>query len=222
MTKIEPVDVTCPNCGASGVYDRYASANVTLNPSLKDRVMDGSLFVYECPNCGNKLRVVTSCLYHDMRKRLLIQLSPEVEDDAELRDMLDTLTENGVNLSFTDEGYEVKVVADLNDLKEKIAIADDGLDDRLVEIVKIYARILASSEEGASEFDDVRYIGLDDDGIKIGILFNGECLATAVVPMSLYEEQKAEHPLTSRSEEDSYIVDYVWAYEVMGLGKETE
>lgn len=123
--------------------------------------------------------------------------------------MLDTLTENGVNLSFTDEGYEVRVVADLNDLKEKIAIADDGLDDRLVEIVKIYTGILASSEEGASEFDDVRYIGLDDDGIKIGVLFNGERLATAVVPMSLYEEQKAEHPFTSRTEEDSYIVDYV-------------
>lgn len=219
MTKIEPIEVTCPSCGSQGIYQNHASANVTLDPDLKERVMDGSLFVYECPNCGDNLNVVTSCLYHDMTKQLLLQLDPDAEDDSQLRSVLDTITESGVNLGFTDAGYEVRLVSSLNDLREKILIADDDLDDRIVEIIKIYAGVFASEEEESPEFDDVRYMGLENDGIAIGLFSDGSYQGSAMIPMTMYKDLSHKYPFDSRTGDD-FIVDYGWAYEAMGLRKE--
>lgn len=122
MTKIEPVEVECPNCGAAGVYDRYLSANVTLDPTLKDRVMDGSLFVYECPNCGDQIYVETSCLYHDTQKQLLVQLSPGAENAEELKGIFDTLNNGGVNLTLNDVGYKMRLVPNLSDLRRRSSL----------------------------------------------------------------------------------------------------
>lgn len=218
MTKIEPVKVECPNCGRPGIYDHYASANVTLNPTLKDRVMDGSLFVYECPNCGEAIHVEASCLYHDMRKQLLIQLSPGAEDADQLKGIFNTLSDGGVDMAFNDTSYEVRLVSSLNGLREKILIADDDLDDRIVEIIKIYASVFASNREDAPEFDDVSYMGRNEDGLEIGLFLNGVYQASAAISMDLYDDQQKKEAFTSRTGDD-YIIDYDWAYEAMGLGK---
>lgn len=221
MTRIEPVDIECPNCGAPGVYEHYSSANVTLDPTLKDRVMDGSLFVYDCPNCGGAIRVETSCLYHDMRKHLLIQLSPGAEDAENLKDILNMLSDGGVELSFDDVGYEIRLVPELNDLREKILIADDDLDDRLVEILKVYSVIYATSEDDSAEFDDVRYMGIEDGSLAIGLILDGVCKGTAMMPMALYEDLAKRYPFESRTEDD-YIIDYEWAYKWLVQGDDDQ
>ena len=66
---------TCSGCGASHQTDVYPLINVSASPELKAKVLDGSLFVWECPDCGRMNLARYTTLYHDPEQRLLILLS---------------------------------------------------------------------------------------------------------------------------------------------------
>ena len=44
MSSLKITNLTCPGCNAEGEFKYYASVNVTLDPDLRDKIMDGSLF----------------------------------------------------------------------------------------------------------------------------------------------------------------------------------
>ena len=46
------LQATCSSCGRTHEVEAYGGINVAQEPELKDRVKDGSLFVWECPYCG--------------------------------------------------------------------------------------------------------------------------------------------------------------------------
>ena len=45
------VRATCPGCGETTEITAYSGINVAEEPQLKDKVKDGSLFLWECPHC---------------------------------------------------------------------------------------------------------------------------------------------------------------------------
>ena len=59
------VPVNCSHCGQVHEAESFPSINVALDPQLKARVKDGSLFVSECPFCGTRNLVKYQTLYHD-------------------------------------------------------------------------------------------------------------------------------------------------------------
>ena len=51
MSSFRNIKITCPACSTEGSYTVWGSVNVDLDPELKVKVMDGSLFTWICPNC---------------------------------------------------------------------------------------------------------------------------------------------------------------------------
>jgi transposase-like protein len=51
MSSFRNIKITCPACSTEGSYTVWDSVNVDLDPELKVKVMDGSLFTWTCPNC---------------------------------------------------------------------------------------------------------------------------------------------------------------------------
>ena len=51
MSSFRNIKITCPACNTEGSYTVWDSVNVDLDPELKVKVMDGSLFTWTCPNC---------------------------------------------------------------------------------------------------------------------------------------------------------------------------
>jgi RNA polymerase subunit RPABC4/transcription elongation factor Spt4 len=51
MSSFRNIKITCPACNTEGSYTVWDSVNVDLDPELKVKVMDGSLFTWICPNC---------------------------------------------------------------------------------------------------------------------------------------------------------------------------
>ena len=74
---------TCSGCGASHSVNVYPLINVSVNPDLKTKVMDGSLFVWECPDCGRMNLARYTTLYHDPDQKLLILLSDGNPDNEQ-------------------------------------------------------------------------------------------------------------------------------------------
>lgn len=69
--------ITCPNCKNEGGYTMWNSVNVDLNPELKLKVLDGSIFMWTCPHCGKEYKAPYPLLYHDMKNHFMIEYNPK-------------------------------------------------------------------------------------------------------------------------------------------------
>ena len=67
----------CSKCGQTTEITIYKSINVADNPELKEKVKDGSLFLWECPHCGTVNLARYETLYHDPQKKLMLWLVPD-------------------------------------------------------------------------------------------------------------------------------------------------
>lgn len=131
MSKSTEISYSCPNCRRSSKFTLWQSINVYLDPQLKQRVLDGSLFVFKCSNCSFQQEVSNSVLYHDQQQRCMIWWIPEDEKGKQIYNSQE------LNLIARNlPGYKLRLVPSPNRLREKIFIFDSGLDDRAIEVLK--------------------------------------------------------------------------------------
>ncbi len=63
-------------CGCTFAAPVYRSANVTLNPTLKTAILEGTFNVVECPDCRRRRYADVPFLYHDMTVDLAVWVYP--------------------------------------------------------------------------------------------------------------------------------------------------
>ena len=124
------VPVSCSHCHRQTEIEVCQSINVALDPQLKARVKDGSLFVWECPYCGHRNLARYQTLYHDPDARLMVWLLPGAEEAPKA-------VEEAVREL---EGYTLRLVREVGDLIEKVNIHDAGLEDTALEMCKWVTR----------------------------------------------------------------------------------
>ena len=133
MSIISSTTVSCSSCAANGELKVYRSINVSEDPSLKEKVLDGSLFVWSCPSCGRMNLTKYETLYHDPEKKLMVWLIPEGELD---KSQSVAIRKHAEAMG----GYELRRVDSVGDLIEKILLRDAGLEDTVVELCKYVTR----------------------------------------------------------------------------------
>ena len=157
--------VACPECGSRGRFFTPESVNATLSPQQRAGVLDRTLFVWECPECGTPLVVDAPFLYHDMRRRFLIRYCPQDADEAEFSDAVERA---GI---FEGSGYTLRAVESYEELIEKIVIFEHDLDDRVVELCKF--ALLEELREEQPQLK-VRRVLIDAKGEEIVAAFIDE------------------------------------------------
>lgn len=70
------IRTTCPRCNTPAMADVQQLVDVSTDPSLKQRLLNGSLNVMSCPNCGYQGMLSTPIVYHDPEKELLLTYFP--------------------------------------------------------------------------------------------------------------------------------------------------
>ena len=108
----------CSECGTSFESEVYQSINVQDEPELKQRVINGEIFMRRCPSCGKVQLAKYPLLYIDPSEHLLLCLTDQ------------ELSVDGL------EGYTARRVTTVGELIEKIKIFDAGLDDVIIELCK--------------------------------------------------------------------------------------
>jgi hypothetical protein len=162
-----------------------------------------------------KNQVVYSCLYHDMKQRVMVQLVLN-EDEAieQAFETFDELMDNDtVKSSGIESEYTYRLVTDINSLREKASILNDKLDDRAIELVKLIASIqCADDDEFFSEA--VPYYFRMDEHSGLVLNFVGD---ESVVAVSVNREayDSFVELVRDREPEDKGLrfVDREWAYE---------
>ena len=167
LTSIEMAETTVKwrVCSQSHKVEAWNRINVSENPELKEKVKDGSLFVWECPHCGASNLIPGQTLYHDPDARLMVFLLP---DGALPESQAAALEQQLSALSGSLEGYTLRRVGDIGSLIEKVNIFDAGLDDCVIEMCKYVSRMELAGKEGGKDistapFKFFRLSGPDND-----------------------------------------------------------
>ena len=201
MSKISEETIKCPKCGKESKFVMWSSINTVLNPEIKKKVLTGEIFKFKCNKCGCEARINYSSLYHQMEDRIMIYYMPEIFED------------------LMAEKYLYRIVTSPGELREKIIIFDNGLDDRVIEIAKIFY-IGQAKEQGIK----VKHIFFDvsGEGKYMFIIFdeNGET-KMASIEKELLEKIREEVLKDSPDiREDRFDIDENWALEkIMEGGK---
>lgn len=135
MSIIRKAEAACSRCGNKNEITVYRSINVSENPELKDKVKDGSLFLWKCPSCGQNNLAKYDTLYHDPAEKVMIWLLPDGIEISEAQMNSITLHAKAIG------DYRLRKVKDTGSLMEKVLIFDAGLDDAVIEICKYVTRM---------------------------------------------------------------------------------
>lgn len=217
MSQEEQVTIKCPFCGAENDFTIWHSINTELNPEMKDAFKYGKAFQLHCHNCGKDTIVFYSCLYHQMRNKIMIYLVGEdsVEDACNIFDSSQT-DGNPMMSALRKEHYLYRVVTSINDLMEKIRIFDAGKDDRVIEIYKKLLKESIAECNADISFDKILY---DDEKGDSFLLFDqGGCLGSAPMKEEVYKD--IEGSMSSHCDmrdEESFVIDSKWADAAFGV-----
>lgn len=163
MPKIVKQQVNCPNCKNNISVKLWTSINPQLAPSIRSKIMDETLFDFFCPECKYKSKLEYPFIYNDMKNNFIIYFIPYAK-------------KNRIDFTVAQKEYpqlnsKVKrLVKNLNHMKEKIIIFENGLNDLGIEFTKYYLErfILKKINKHVSSS---YFCMLDTENRKLGFSF---------------------------------------------------
>ena len=193
MSKHHIEKVTCPSCHHEGDFEVWDSINTVLDPAMKEKVLNQSIFLYTCPNCGETFRLN----YH---------LVPE----SEVEKTYEMFYGENALADYRTEKYLYRIVTSANQLVEKIQIFDAGKDDRVMELVKLLATDSILKNDPDIEFDELRF-AVDDDGTNILVIINKGEITGAVDIDNMYEFASSHcNDFKDLRDDDEIVINREW------------
>lgn len=190
MAKNDRIVVCCPICKHSRETEAVRTVDADRDGTVQKKLEDGSLFAFDCPDCGFSMRLSYSFLYQDTKIREYIYVSEEKPGpDAA---SFDQICKNAMALTEgRTEDALLRIVYSVRDLREKLALFEHGLDDRVVEICKgIALSQLPATEEYYAT--DIRY--RDIGGREVLAITMSDSTEQYVLDFAgMYEQMYAEY-----------------------------
>ena len=231
MSSCEMANIHCPTCNAEGTFQMWNSINREISPAAVTALVDGNLFKYTCQNCGANIIISYPCLYHDMNRKVMIQLvdntEKKIKDAFEAFDqMMNTNILKEAFEEFTDSSeddfslgidfatdYKYRLVTDVNSFREKVKLLEDDLDDRVIELMKFHVFILNIEKQESLSDLELYYVQTNEDSTLKLEAITTEGFAEINVPHDLYDSL-FEYLLNRETEDKGLrIIDRQWAYE---------
>ena len=183
--------IKCPACQHLEEVSLWQSITVQDSPDLKEDLLKGKINIFRCSSCGQTALAPIPLLYRDDSKKLMVSFSP-CDDDVTRAKLYESIKktsrESGELKNFED--YNLRFVSAYNDLLEKLLIFDNGLHDKVVELLKLLV-LMQDTENMAHR---VCMFG-KKDGDELEFLVQDrkeEKLYTSRIPMSTYETVKEQ------------------------------
>lgn len=214
----------CPQCKKKSAFKIWSNINVTLNPELKKKVLDRSIFVFSCPYCGQQVMVNYDSLYYDMKQGIMLYLVTSEKSEAEIYHMImGNWSNEMIQQMVQGENYRLRIVHSLDELDEKIVIFDANRDDRIIEICK-YLSLQNLREQGMKLSDEAQLLYFRENNKEFFHIVDQEnVLGKAELPVKMYEDVSHEFGrwLSSNSK-DNIFVDRQWASYVVNENRNAQ
>ena len=208
MKRENQVTIKCPKCGNEIETVSVSSVNISAeSQDERKEVLGKKLNICVCEKCNAHIEVGTPMLYHDAQNAFMVYYVPSMTIDVvknELNNIKESLQKTTESLGYN----YLRIVNSYDSLIEKIIIAEAGLDDRVVELVKI---ILYGQMQG-KKINAVYYDSTKEDKMVFLVLEEGNPHLVAIKADSykVIEEKVADE---FKDSTDWLIVDSNYAME---------
>ena len=213
MSKNHIENLKCQKCGKEGEFTVWESISTKDSPEMKERVRNNDIFMWHCPNCGNDSVVFFPVYYYQPDKNYIIHFVPEYSAAA-----IDFM--KGLEHDPYDEkkplkkGCHKRVVFSANQLHEKLLILDESLDDRVIELMKLFIIAEIMNKDNESKIKEI-YLNKEKDGsLKFAVLFDSSEWARTEFSRTDYDLiiEKFKVELLSDTE---VVINTQWAMNVL-------
>ena len=220
MSEITKQTIACPKCGKMIQIDVWDSIDIPYDIEQKEKVLKNTFFKATCEDCKISFPIAYKCLYNDMEQKFLIWLAPRLEEEekAEVAEYNAKLkTDNRLRLA--QGGYTYRIVRNDNELREKVLIFDEGLDDRYIETMKLvyvpaFKKNIAKDSKILGLYFDKKSSG---EGYQWVLIFDNKKPVIADINMDIYEDMKDKlHDLVEEKTGEGFIqISAPWAMDIM-------
>ena len=94
MSRSIEVQISCPFCGFSQIVSVYTSVNVTLDPDLRERILNDNINRFTCMDCGKTSFIAINLIYHDMERKFAVWFSPQGDIPEKEREAFKKVTQS--------------------------------------------------------------------------------------------------------------------------------
>ena len=209
MSKVSKEKIVCTYCQTEGEFEFWESVNVDLDPAMREKIFNEEIFIWTCPNCGQRFFIPYSTLYHDMKNNFMIMYCPERAEES-----LKEISEVYKSLSISQK-YTLRIVYGVDELKEKILILEQHLNDIAIEKLKYHILQYELPQEDIHLF--FAHILTDAPEYEYGVMrfycqdVHGEISKYLPIPMEKYFEQCLALELDNRFAAEGIVcVDNAW------------
>lgn len=175
MSIFQTLDVPCPTCGAAVSFDLVHSVNADRRADLRQAILDRSFQRETCPSCGMVFRVEPEFTYINLKRQQYIAVWP-FSKRAQWK-ALEARSQASYDKAFgagaTPEAralakdVSMRMVFGWPALNEKLIAAENGIDDRWLELAKV--GIVRNLEEvPVGDEMELRLVAVADGELKVG------------------------------------------------------
>lgn len=177
-------------CGQSFEVQFPDTFDLDADPQLEQTILEGMFLSAQCPACGKTLKPELPVTITGPAEGLSLFLVPELDRGSFMRGAYDL-------------GPVGRVVIGYPELVEKMTIRREGLDDRVIEVLKYYLASRALEEEDAPCGVRILFHGREGAVLLFGVegLRRGEVGMTRVQPETY---SKVEERLDEISSEEPF------------------
>ncbi|MGI6766792.1 MAG: CpXC domain-containing protein [Lentihominibacter sp.] len=211
--------ITCPKCGKESEITLWKSINVSLDREMFDTVRNGEAFMFTCPHCGERTRMDYGFLYHQMEDMIMIYYTHEDEVETAYEIFCGNNSTSKMMEKMFDkkagEKYLYRIVTSQNRLREKLVIFDEGLDDRIVEMMKlIYLGKIAEDNPDLKISELLLYKPGDNEMIFEALFESGD-IGHIDFDMEMYDALADFYlPKWPEIRNDDIVIDFNWAIQI--------
>lgn len=177
--------IVCPECGKEGEFTYWSNINTYNEPVMKSMVRTGAAFMYTCPECGNTSIVDFPFIYHQMEDHMMIYYT-QGKDTKEAEDYFAHQDEKFEELKVGGEMYLNRVVTTLDSFLEKLKIFDAGLDDRVIEMIKLSIGGILIQQNPDVSWDDILFTYGPEGQQLLSFMQDGVAVCSLEISEELY------------------------------------
>ena len=208
------LSLTCPKCHGTFSFTTYPAFDTGDNILWKEKVRTGEAFLGKCPHCGYETHYDYSFLYKERDTHFLMYYAANKEEYQKAYAMM-TGQDPMVNWDAI-SSWTRRVVTSREDVLEKLMILDDGLDDRIIEILKALAFVSLHQQKPELAIDTVLFDKGQDGNHYFRFSEKGKVLAAYAFDRPMYERVKRNlGDALGKISENQVVINSQWAVGVL-------
>lgn len=214
MSQFNIETIVCPQCNHRDHLRLWKEIYFDKDITAKNRLLEGTLFKYKCKKCGYAAAIAYNCIYKNTDRNFMIYFAADGDVEG-MRDAMDKVELDANKIAVNGIKYNVRrrIVISANAMREKIIILESGLDDRIIELMKLfYISMIKKNNPDMEIIECLFYIVNDAWRLELATI-DGKSFAIDV-QKDIYDELEKEYRDTIDKLGDTYFIDTNYAMNV--------